>query len=76
MLFQVRLYAVCSKEEPIYIVTELIIHGSLLHYLREGPGRNMKLHPIIDMAAQVPIVFKLVRAVPFKKLRKGDVLPP
>ena len=48
----VRLYAVCSKEEPIYIVTELL-RDSLLHYLREGEGRNMKFPEMVDTAAQV-----------------------
>lgn len=49
----VRLYAVCTKEEPIYIVTELMSKGSLLEYLREGEGRNLKMPSLIDMAAQV-----------------------
>lgn len=48
----VKLYAVCTKEEPIYIVTELMSHGSLLDYLR-GDGSNMKIPALIDMAAQV-----------------------
>ena len=30
----VQLYGVCSKQRPIYIVTEYLRHGSLLHYLR------------------------------------------
>ncbi|XP_076462221.1 tyrosine-protein kinase fyna-like [Babylonia areolata] len=49
----VRLYAVCTKEEPIYIVTELMSHGSLLDYLREGEGTRAKIPSLIDMAAQV-----------------------
>ncbi|KAK7099624.1 tyrosine-protein kinase Fyn-like isoform X1 [Littorina saxatilis] len=49
----VKLYAVCTKEEPIYIVTELMAHGSLLDYLREGQGRHQKIPSLIDMAAQV-----------------------
>ncbi|KAL5017460.1 hypothetical protein ScPMuIL_007049 [Solemya velum] len=49
----VRLYAVCSKEGPIYIVTELMPHGSLLSYLREGLGRDLSLIPLVDMAAQI-----------------------
>lgn len=40
------------KEEPIYIVTELMKHGSLLEYLC-GDGRSRKLPHLIDMAAQV-----------------------
>lgn len=49
----VRLYAVCTKEEPIYIVTELMTNGSLLEYLRDGAGRNYKMPSLIDIAAQV-----------------------
>lgn len=49
----VKLYAVCTKEEPIYIVTELMSHGSLLDYLRGGDGRDQEIPSLIDMAAQV-----------------------
>jgi serine/threonine protein kinase len=29
-----QLYAVCTQDEPMYIVTELMRHGSLLEYLQ------------------------------------------
>ena len=48
----IQFYAVCTKEEPIYIITELMKHGSLLEYLR-GDGRSLKLPQLIDMGAQV-----------------------
>ena len=48
----IQLYAVCTKEEPIYIITELMKNGSLLDYLR-GDGRVLKVAQLIDMAAQV-----------------------
>ena len=48
----IQLYAVCTKEEPIYIVTELMKNGSLLDYLR-GEGRSLKLPQLIDMLAQI-----------------------
>ena len=48
-----QLYAVCTYEEPIYIVTELMKHGSLLEYLRRGEGRYLTLHQSIDMIAQI-----------------------
>ena len=48
----IQLYAVCTREEPIYIVTELMKHGSLLDYLC-GDGRSLKLPHLIDMSAQV-----------------------
>lgn len=48
----IQLYAVCTKEEPIYIVTELMKHGSLLDYLRND-GRGLEFQKLIDMASQV-----------------------
>ncbi|XP_043249687.1 tyrosine-protein kinase Btk29A isoform X3 [Colletes latitarsis] len=50
----VQLYGVCSKDRPIYIVTEYMRHGSLLNYLRrhEGTlGANVGL--LLDMCIQV-----------------------
>ena len=43
-----QLYGVCTRGEPSYIVTELMIHGSLLEYLREE-GRSLKVPQLIDM---------------------------
>ena len=48
----IQLYGVCTKEEPIYIVFELMKHGSLLDHLRrEGPSLGIK--QLVDMSAQV-----------------------
>ena len=51
----VQLFAVCSREEPIYIVTELMENGSLLDYLRGPRGKLMKMPKLIDIATQVQI---------------------
>lgn len=48
----VQLYAVCTKEEPIYIVTELMSNGCLLDYLHKN-SRQLDLHKLIYMSAQV-----------------------
>ena len=48
-----QLYAVCTLEEPIYIVTELMKYGSLLEYLRESEGCYMQLPQMIDMMVQI-----------------------
>ena len=48
----IQLYAVCTLEEPIFIITELMKNGSLLEYL-QGKGRTMKLTQLIDMSAQI-----------------------
>ncbi|XP_048760023.1 tyrosine-protein kinase SRK2 isoform X2 [Ostrea edulis] len=49
----VRLYAVCTDKEPIYIVTELMSNGSLLDYLRGDEGGVLKFMQLVDIAAQV-----------------------
>ena len=47
-----QLYALCTKEEPVYIITELMKHGTLLEYVR-GEGRSLKLPSLVDIGAQV-----------------------
>lgn len=49
----VQLLAVCTTEEPIWIITELMVHGSLLDYLRNDAGAAVTFAVIVDMAAQV-----------------------
>lgn len=49
----VSLYAVCSREEPIYIVTEYMVNGSLLEYLRKHDDKTLKFSNLIDFAVQV-----------------------
>ena len=48
----IQLYAVCTKEEPIFIITELMKYGSLWEYL-QGEGRSLQQNQLIDMSAQV-----------------------
>lgn len=47
----VQLYAVCTEEEPFYIVTELMKNGNLRDYLRSGT--TLKTTILRDMALQV-----------------------
>ncbi|KYO18877.1 tyrosine-protein kinase FRK [Alligator mississippiensis] len=49
----IQLYAVCTLEDPIYIITELMRHGSLLEYLQKDAGSQIHLPQQTDMAAQV-----------------------
>nr|XP_003215626.1 PREDICTED: tyrosine-protein kinase FRK [Anolis carolinensis] len=49
----IQLYAVCTLEDPIYIITELMRHGSLLEYLQNDGGCMIHLPQQVDMAAQV-----------------------
>ena len=50
----IQLYAVCTQDEPIFIVTELMRNGSLLEYLQGGSATRMGLrgvaaHPIMSL---------------------------
>ncbi|XP_064604816.1 tyrosine-protein kinase SRK3-like isoform X2 [Liolophura sinensis] len=49
----VQLMGVCTIGEPLYIITELMVGGDLLTYLKSGPGKDTDLVHLIDMAAQV-----------------------
>ncbi|KAL3052582.1 hypothetical protein OYC64_005176 [Pagothenia borchgrevinki] len=48
----VRLHAVVTKE-PILIVTEFMINGCLLDYLKSDEGQKLKMNKLIDMSAQI-----------------------
>ena len=49
----IQLYALCTAEEPIYIVTELMCNGSLLDYLQTPGGKRLALDSLVYMAAQI-----------------------
>lgn len=49
----VQLIGVCTKDEPILIITELMVNGALLDYLRKDEGRHITFTVIVDMAAQI-----------------------
>ncbi|XP_048384494.1 tyrosine-protein kinase SRK2-like [Stegostoma tigrinum] len=48
----IPLYAVCTRKQPFFIVTELMIHGDLLNYLRESEG-CFTIAQLIEMAIQI-----------------------
>jgi fyn-related kinase len=39
----IQLYAVCTMEEPIYIITELMKNGSLLEFLQGAYSSSCRL---------------------------------
>lgn len=49
----VRLFAVCTRLEPVYIVTELMSKGALINYLQTDEGKNLSLPVYIRMATQI-----------------------
>lgn len=48
----VRLHAVVTRE-PILIVTEFMINGCLLDFLKTDEGKKLRLNKLIDMSAQI-----------------------
>jgi serine/threonine protein kinase len=49
----VQLMGVCTLQEPVYIITELMVHGALLDFLRGDAGKSVKLKEMVDIATQV-----------------------
>lgn len=49
----VQLFAVCTDEEPFYIVTELLMNGNLSDYLKRDKGASITTKILQDMALQV-----------------------
>jgi len=49
----VQLFAVCTREEPVYIVTELMSRGALISFLQTDEGKNLPLSGYIQMATQI-----------------------
>ena len=59
----VQLMGVCTAEDPIYIITELMVNGSMLDYLRNDEGKCLKFPQMLDMSAQV-----------FNNIRPNDIM--
>ncbi|XP_045158786.2 tyrosine-protein kinase SRK2-like [Mercenaria mercenaria] len=49
----VQLMAVCTKSEPIWIITELMINGALLDYLHKDVGKTLGFNSLAHMAGQI-----------------------
>ncbi|XP_007889190.1 tyrosine-protein kinase Lyn isoform X1 [Callorhinchus milii] len=49
----VRLYAVVTKGDPIYIIAEFMANGSLLDFLKTEEGKKLTLPKMIDFSAQI-----------------------
>ncbi|XP_063710532.1 tyrosine-protein kinase SRK2-like isoform X3 [Symsagittifera roscoffensis] len=47
-----KLHCVCTKEEPVYIITELM-KCSLLEFLKDGEGKNITMRAQIEMSANI-----------------------
>uniref|UniRef100_A0A8C6TM03 Tyrosine-protein kinase n=1 Tax=Neogobius melanostomus TaxID=47308 RepID=A0A8C6TM03_9GOBI len=49
----VQLYGVCTKQRPIYIVTEYLCNGCLLTYLKEGLTQHPTMVQLLEMCKDV-----------------------
>lgn len=49
----VQLYGVCTKQRPIYIVTEYLCNGCLLTYLKEGLKQHPSTVQLLEMCKDV-----------------------
>ena len=50
----VAMYAVCTDEEPFYIITEFMCNGALLDFLRKEDGKGkLTFDNLISISAQV-----------------------
>ncbi|XP_037096111.1 tyrosine-protein kinase HCK [Syngnathus acus] len=72
----VRLHAVVTKEEPIYIITELMEKGSLLDFLKSDEGSRVPLPKLIDFSAQIAegMAFIEQRNYIHRDLRAANIL--
>uniref|UniRef100_A0A4W3JNG5 Tyrosine-protein kinase n=1 Tax=Callorhinchus milii TaxID=7868 RepID=A0A4W3JNG5_CALMI len=72
----VRLNAVVTKEEPIYIITEFMAKGSLLDFLKTDEGNKLQLPKLIDFSAQIAegMAFIESRNYIHRDLRAANIL--
>lgn len=49
----VQLYGICTKQRPIYIVTEFLSNGCLLTYLRERMEQHPTAIQLLEMCKDV-----------------------
>jgi len=63
----IQLYAVCTQDEPIYIITELMRHGSLLEYLQGYFQLNFTVKMNFDIIEPMIHIVKLIVTITIAK---------
>ncbi|NXH47301.1 HCK kinase, partial [Dicaeum eximium] len=72
----VKLHAVVTREEPIFIITEFMEKGSLLDFLKSDEGKTLPLPKLIDFSAQIAegMAFIEKRNYIHRDLRAANIL--
>jgi hypothetical protein len=72
----VQLMAVVSVAEPFYIITELMVNGALLDFLRSDQGKKLKFNLLVEMNSQVAEGMSYLESVNFvhRDLRAANIL--
>ncbi|CAL1528118.1 unnamed protein product [Lymnaea stagnalis] len=72
----VQLLAVVSSNEPFYIITELMVNGALLDFLRSDQGKKLKFNVLIEMNSQIAEGMAYLEGVNFvhRDLRAANIL--
>lgn len=58
----VQLYAVCSRDEPFWLIQEYISHGCLVNYLRTHEGKQLQKCDLEYIAYQIALGMKYLEA--------------
>ena len=74
----VAMYAVCTEQEPFYIITEFMCNGALLDFLRkdsEGGGKLL-FDSLISISAQVGVLSSNLKIIGKKIIISPDPVFP
>ena len=61
----VRLLGICTHDEPLYLITELMKHGDLKDYIRKARPNEMHPRPLLSIAQLVDIAAQAASGVAY-----------
>ena len=66
----VRLLGICTHDEPLYLITELMKHGDLKDYIRKARPNEMHARPLLSIAQLVDIAAQAASGVAYLASRR------
>ena len=66
----VRLLGICTRDEPLYLITELMKHGDLKDYIRKARPNEMHPRPLLSIAQLVDVAARAASGVAYLASRK------